>query len=189
MKNILQGRAVRLSAVDPQEMGQAGSQWNRDSELDRLMDARAARLYSVKASKEHLEKELEKQEPDIYWFSIRRAEDDLLLGDIVLDVLQRNTGDAFVGLAIGDRGLWGRGYGTEAMKLLLEFAFCEVNLRRVTLTVFEYNPRAVRSYERAGFRHEGRLRNYLSREGRRWDVLYMGILREEWLVLNGFWNG
>jgi RimJ/RimL family protein N-acetyltransferase len=70
------------------------------------------------------------------------------------------------------------------MNVLLRFAFTEVNLKRVSLGVFEYNPRAIRSYEKAGFRLEGRLRSLLHREGRRWDNLFMGILREEWLELN-----
>ena len=70
------------------------------------------------------------------------------------------------------------------MNLLLRFAFTEVNLRRVTLAVFEYNPRAIRTYEKVGFRHEGRLRQFLNKEGRRWDMLFMGILREEWLERN-----
>ena len=60
----------------------------------------------------------------------------------------------------------------------------EMNLRRVSLNVFEYNPRGIRSYEKAGFRHEGRQRQYLNRDGRRWDIVYMGILREEWMAEN-----
>jgi len=56
----------------------------------------------------------------------------------------------------------------------------ELNLHRVSLDVFEYNPRAIRSYEKVGFKHEGRVRQALNRDGRRWDILYMGILREEW---------
>ena len=89
-----------------------------------------------------------------------------------------------MGLSIGERENWDKGYGTEMVNLLLRFAFTEVNLRRVTLTVFEYNPRAVRVYEKVGFRHEGRERKSLNREGRRWDMIFMGILREEWLELN-----
>jgi RimJ/RimL family protein N-acetyltransferase len=65
-------------------------------------------------------------------------------------------------------------------QIILRFAFTELNLRRVTLTVFEYNPRAIRSYEKAGFHHEGRLRGVLLRDGKRWDMLYMGILAEDW---------
>jgi RimJ/RimL family protein N-acetyltransferase len=57
-------------------------------------------------------------------------------------------------------------------------------LRRVTLTVFEYNPRAIRSYEKVGFCHEGRVRGALLREGKRWDILYMGILNEDWKEKN-----
>jgi RimJ/RimL family protein N-acetyltransferase len=68
--------------------------------------------------------------------------------------------------------------------MILRYAFMEVNLRRVTLTVFEYNPRAIRSYEKAGFRHEGRLRKLLHRDGNRYDELFMGVLREEWLESN-----
>lgn len=71
------------------------------------------------------------------------------------------------------------------MRLALRFAFMELNLHRVTLDVFEYNPRAIRSYEKAGFREEGRRRQLLLRNGRRWDEIEMGILREEWLKLNG----
>ena len=69
------------------------------------------------------------------------------------------------------------------MNIVLRFAFTEINLRRVTLTVFEYNPRAIRSYEKTGFKHEGRLRGALLRDEKRWDVLYMGIRREDWMEM------
>ena len=65
------------------------------------------------------------------------------------------------------------------MEVLLRFAFEELNLHRVNLSVFEYNPRAIRSYEKAGFHHEGRQRQVLHRGGKRWDMLYMGILKNE----------
>jgi RimJ/RimL family protein N-acetyltransferase len=70
------------------------------------------------------------------------------------------------------------------MRLALGFAFMELNLHRVSLNVFEYNPRAVRSYEKAGFHVEGRQRQALLRNGKRWDAIEMGILREEWLEMN-----
>jgi len=67
--------------------------------------------------------------------------------------------------------------------VVLRYGFNELNLRRVTLTVFEYNPRAIRSYEKAGFQHEGRVRQALLRDGKRWDMFYMGILRDDWKKL------
>jgi len=78
------------------------------------------------------------------------------------------------------RADWGKGYGTDAMRVLLRFAFTEINLHRVSLTVFGYNPRAIRSYEKAGFVVEGRARQRLRRDGQWWEVVYMGILKDEW---------
>jgi RimJ/RimL family protein N-acetyltransferase len=181
MKQLLKGKLVALTAPDPEEMGRFLSASNRDSEYKRLLDDDPPRLHSVKKSKEWLEKELGEMGETMYWFAIRSVEDDRLLGDINLDVTRWNAREAFVGLGIGPREFWGRGYGTEAMQLVLEYAFLEVNLHRVSLTVFEYNPRAIRSYEKAGFRQEGRMRGALIREGKRWDILYMGISRAEWM--------
>jgi len=183
MNDILKGSLVRLSAVDPEELSKAFAVWRRDSEFMRLMDANAARLGSQKDSQKSIEKELEEQQLNQHWFTIRSLAEDKLLGDIGLYVVNWPGRDAFVGLGIGERDFWGKGYGTDAMNLILRYAFMEVNLRRVTLTVFEYNPRAIRSYEKAGFRHEGRLRKLLHRDGKRYDELFMGILRAEWMEL------
>lgn len=184
MKDLLKGSLVRLAAVDHEELAKAYAAWNQDTELTRLMDTRA-RLHSIKAIKEFFEKETLEPSPASHYFSIRALEDDRLLGDINFDVINSwGSRDAFVGIGIGSRADWGRGYGTDAMNIGLRFAFTELNLRRVTLTVFEYNPRAVRSYEKAGFKLEGRLRGALLKDGTRWDMLYMGILREEWMERN-----
>ena len=185
MRELLKGRLVRLSVVDPEEVSKSFASWNRDSEYKRLLDTDPPRLHSARKSKEWLEKEVGEMGETMYWFTIRGTEDDSLLGDITLDVTHWNTRDAFVGLGIGPREFWGKGYGTEAMQLILGYAFLEINLERVTLTVFEYNPRAIRSYEKIGFRHEGRLRGALLREGKRWDMLFMGIMREEWMQKYG----
>ncbi len=184
MKDILKGELVRLSAVDHEELGKAYSIWNQDSELTRFLDARMVSLRSAKAISDFFEKENKEASPVEHAFTIRALEDNRLLGDIGLYVINDwGPRDAFVGLGIGDRKDWGKGYGTDAMKIILRYAFTEINLRRVTLTVFEYNPRAIRSYEKTGFRHEGRLRGALLRDGKRWDMLYMGILCDDWMEM------
>jgi RimJ/RimL family protein N-acetyltransferase len=66
------------------------------------------------------------------------------------------------------------------MELLLDFAFNEINLHRVFLTVFSYNQRAIRLYEKLGFQREGIYREHLQRDGQRFDMLHYGILRREW---------
>ena len=184
MKDIFTGKLVRLSAFDPEEMSKMFPRWNRNSEYQRLLNSSARPMHSPKAELKWMEKEAGEMSPSGHFFGIRRLEDDKLIGEIGIDVVNWPGRDAFVGLGIGETEYWSKGYGTDAMNILLRFAFTELNLRRVTLTVFEYNPRAIRSYEKAGFRHEGYLRNFLNREGRRWHELYMGILREEWMGLN-----
>ncbi len=181
MKDLLKGKLVTLVALDVDEVSKHWAEWNRDSEFKRLLDTSPPRLHSAKTIKDWLDKELTEGKNNLFWFTIRSSADQRLLGDISLEVVHWNHREAFVGLGIGQRDFWGKGCGTEAMQLILEYAFLELNLHRVTLNVFEYNPRAIRSYEKAGFRHEGRLRGCLLREGKRWDMLYMGILREEWL--------
>jgi RimJ/RimL family protein N-acetyltransferase len=184
MKDVLTGKFVRLSAFDPEEMSKAFPRWNRNSEYQRLLNSSARPMQSPKATQKWMEKELDEMSPASFYFSIRTLAEDKLIGELGLDVVSWPGRDAFVGLGIGETEYWSKGYGTDVMNVLLRFAFTEVNLRRVSLSVFAYNPRAVRSYEKAGFRYEGRMRRVLNKEGKRWDVLYMGILREEWLELN-----
>jgi RimJ/RimL family protein N-acetyltransferase len=111
---------------------------------------------------------------------IRALEDDRLIGDTGLDGVRWSHGDAFVGIGLGERQYWNKGYGTDAMRIILRFAFTELNLHRLTLNVFEYNRRAMRSYEKAGFAVEGRQRGWIHRDGNRYDLIYMGLLRSEW---------
>jgi len=184
MNDIFTGKLVRLSAFDPEEMSKAFTRWNLNSEYARLLNSAAHRMQSARAAAKWMEKEVEELSPASYYFSIRTLAEDKPIGELNLDVVNWPGRDAFVGLGIGEPEYWSKGYGTDVMNVLLRFAFTEINLRRVTLTVFEYNPRAIRSYEKAGFRHEGHLRNFLNREGRRWNELYMGILREEWMGLD-----
>ncbi len=114
-----------------------------------------------------------------FHFRIHILADDRLLGFGELDWVLWSSGIGNVRLGIGAESDRRKGYGTDAMNLILRSAFMELNLHRVSLDVFDYNPRGVKSYEKAGFRHEGRAREMILRDGRRYDVLYMGILRNE----------
>lgn len=178
--NIFSGEQVRLVVRDPQVLAEYYTRWGRNSEWWRLMGSMAAQSFSLRNHKEWLEKMYEKEQDRNFFFQIQTLEGDRLIGDIGLDGVQWNHGDTFVGIAIGEPEFWGHGYGSDAMRIILRYAFTELNLHRVSLNVFEYNPRAIRSYEKVGFKHEGRMRQALNREGRYWDIVYMGILKSEW---------
>ena len=177
---LLTGKLVQLKAVNAITMAENDSRWTQDSEYWRLLTTDTQRPFSAKKVQEFIEKELTSEKPDLYFFSIHTLEGDRMIGGISLDGIQWSHGDCFVGIGLGDRDYWGKGYGTDAMRVILRFAFTELNLHRVSLDVFEYNPRAIKSYEKAGFRLEGRVHQAIRRDGQRWDILFMGILREEW---------
>src|SRR5688500_11392438 len=103
-----------------------------------------------------------------------------LIGFTTFSSLDSDNGSVLFHITIGERDAWGRGLGTEATTLMLEHAFGRLGLHRVGLSVFSYNLRAIRAYEKAGFRMEGRLREAISRDGRYWDEVQMGILADEW---------
>ncbi len=184
LSNLFKGELVRLAAVEAEPMVEAYDRWCRDSEYYRLLDSEPCHQASQRKSREQLEKDLQEERADEYIFMIRTLDGDRVIGEIGLDGINYAQGEAYVGIGLGERAYWGRGFGTDAMRILLRFAFDELNLRRVTLDVFEYNTRAVRSYEKVGFTLEGRMRGMLKREGERWDLVFMGILREEWERLN-----
>ena len=104
---------------------------------------------------------------------IQRLEDERLIGMTALWHAFNPHHTAFVSIGIGEREFWGKGYGTEAMNLVLEFGFGELNLHRVNLVTFEINPRSIRSYEKVGFVHEGNLRGGMLRYRKRLNLVFM----------------
>ena len=101
-----------------------------------------------------------------------------LIGIVRLKRVNAENRTADFGIAI-ERGHWNRGYGTDATRTILRFAFEEMNLHRVQLGVLEYNTRAIRCYEKCGFIEEGRQRRSKFRDGRYWDNIMMAILDRE----------
>ncbi|MDP9237018.1 MAG: GNAT family N-acetyltransferase [Chloroflexota bacterium] len=89
---------------------------------------------------------------------------------------------AVVGISIGDKAYWSKGYGTDAMRTLMRFGFEEMNLYRIELTVDARNERAQACYRKCGFVEEVRMRQDRWSEGAFHDTLWMGILRDEWLA-------
>jgi len=103
-----------------------------------------------------------------------------LVGSTSLEQVDFKHRHAKFGIVIGAKNEWGKGYGTEATRLMTQHAFMTLNLNRVWLHVIADNRRGIRAYERVGFKREGLLRQEHFREGRYYDTVAMAILREEW---------
>ena len=113
-------------------------------------------------------------------FGIVVQETDQLIGSTGLNQIDFRNHRASFGIMVGEKGAWGKGYGTEATALVVRYAFEKLYLNRVQLHVYEYNLRGIRAYEKVGFRREGVLRQEHVYDGRLWDTVVMAILREEW---------
>jgi len=118
--------------------------------------------------------------PDDLVFEIVPLEGGLPIGSCGLHRISSSNRSAELGIVIGDKSLWGKGYGREAMGILCRYGFDVLNLNRIGLNVYEYNSRGIRCYERVGFKHEGRRRAARFWNGKYWDILEMGLLESEW---------
>ena len=175
--NLFRGAKVELTALSANDAPTI-ARWATDSDLLRLSDSRPAYPSSEAALAERLE-EQRKNETE-YHFGIRLAKSDELIGVLDLNGIEWQHGTSWLSISIGDRSNWGRGYGYEAMQLILAYAFQELNLHRVQLSVFDYNERAIALYEKLGFQREGVWRAWGERDGRRFDIHLYGLLRPEW---------
>jgi len=179
---LFYGESVCLAPIDPERDAEIESRWTHDAEYLRMLSLNPARPLSpaqVKKKYEALEKSLE-EEKNQFYFAVRLSADDRLVGFARIYWIWWQHRSAMVNLGIGNPGDRGQGYGTQALRLLLGYAFDELNLYRLTAVVPEYNLTALRLFEKAGFVQEVRRREAANRDGRRWDVLHYGLLESEW---------
>lgn len=175
---ILTGEKVTLVPFETERDSKIFAGWRNNSEYLRLMDGDIALQFSIESIKKWIE---ENELSDKFaFFIIKSITNDEVIGEIGLSGFQGKHCNAFVGISIGEPENWGKGFGTDAMRIMLKYGFGILNLNHISLTVFEYNQRGVRSYEKAGFTLEGVQRQFIHRDGKRWDMYRMGILKSEW---------
>ncbi|MBK9748433.1 MAG: GNAT family N-acetyltransferase [Chloroflexi bacterium] len=175
--SLFNGQRVRLTALKPEDAA-VMARWYEDGEFSRLWDAMVARPRTEASIRKWFEET--DASKDGYGFGIRLMYSDELIGYLYVDGIVWNHGAGWLAIAIGEAANRGKGYGLEAMNLALKFAFHELNLHRIQLTVFGYNERAIRLYEKIGFQREGTIREFLARDGRRYDMYLYGLLKREW---------
>lgn len=118
------------------------------------------------------------KESDI--FAIRLAENNQIIGIAGYDDIVKENKVATLFIGIGNKDTRGKGYGKEALNLLLEYGFSELDFHRIQLNVLEFNHAAIALYEKTGFIKEGTYREFVLRDGRRYDLHLYGLLKSEW---------
>jgi len=150
--------------------------WVNDQEVTRTLLLH--RPVNLESEEEFLAK-VTRSETDVI-FGIVEKTSDRLIGVVGLPRIDYRNRHSSFGIFIGDKTKWGKGYGTEATFLSVQYAFGTLNLNRVWLHVSADNRAGIRAYEKVGFRREGLLRQHLYRDGRYLDIITMAVLRDEW---------
>lgn len=176
--NLLRGEKVRLAAVENRDIATIAGWWE-DGAFLRNYDT----LPAFPKTEDQLSRLIsdEQASSNGYLFGIRPLAHDAIIGLLELSGIQWSHRTAYIGIGIGDPTYRGRGMGEDALTLGLRFAFYELNLYRVWLTVIGYNAPAIALYERLGFVREGAYREHVERDGSRYDMFVYGLLRREWL--------
>jgi RimJ/RimL family protein N-acetyltransferase len=171
---LFYGENVKLAAVREEDID-IMMKWGEDAEYLRNVDTDLA----LPKTKDQWVSEGSGGSNSVY-FRLRTIENDRLIGFAAIHGIEWNNRAGLLAIGIGQSADRNKGYGTDALRLILRYAFHELNLDRVGLDVIEYNKGGIRAYEKVGFQLEGRKRSMVYRDGERYDVLLMGILRSEW---------
>ncbi len=184
---FFQGNLIRLAPIDHDKDPEVESRWTHDLALQRTLSRQPAMPLSVAQMKkkyEAIEKQVDEAK-NLFHFTIRGKEDGRLLGFVRLEWIEWTHAVGSLRLAIGDPAERGKGYGSDAMQLILRYAFNELNLHRLSAVVGEDNPGALKFFNKFGFVEEVRRRKALMRDGQTWDWIHLGLLHSELLSANG----
>jgi RimJ/RimL family protein N-acetyltransferase len=176
------GDCVCLGPIDHEKDPEIESKWTQDPAYLRMLSLEPARpraAAQLKKAYEAVEKEMDEGRR-LFYFTIRNKEDDRLMGFVKIRWVEWSNGSAHMDIGIGSPDDRCKGYGTEALQLALRYAFGELNLNRLSVEIPEYNEPALRLFKKMGFVQEVCQRQAAYRDGRRWDVYYLGLLREDW---------
>lgn len=169
----LMGENIYLSPVNIEDL-EHYTRWVNDPQVSDGLGI-SWNVFSLDKEREILEK-MAKED---YAFAIVKKEDDTLLGNCSLLEINQIHRKAMTGIFIGDEDNRSRGYGSEALILILDFGFNKLNLNNIMLTVLSFNKRAMAAYKKLGFKEIGRRRCSFFMDGHYYDEIYMDILAEE----------
>ena len=184
---MIEGKLVNLRAGEMADL-ERNFRWMNDREVTRYLSMR----YPLSLAAEEVWMRATASKPMAFGVEVFFAidtKDGEHIGNISFHEMSPEHRKARLGVVIGDKAFWSKGYGTDAMLTFLRFAFDEMNFHRIDLTVDAENPRAIACYRKCGFVDEVRMRDVRFQKGAYGDGFVMGILRHEFYALHGTTSG
>lgn len=173
---MIQGRQINLRPLEEQDL-HIIAEWRNQKEVRRSFFTSS--LISHSGQKKWFDNYLKDQTKEI--FVAVNKETDAPVGMISLYHINYRDHNAEIGSTIvGDSSMWGKGIGTEMIRMMLDYAFTDLGLNRVYAYALDFNTGSIRAKEKCGFKIEGTLRQSSYKEGRFYDAIFLGITRTDW---------
>lgn len=176
MSMFLKGEKIYLRAIAKSDVNEDYLFWINDPEVTSGLDS-GKKPSTISELDQYVTRCI--SEPNVIMFAICDVKENKHIGNIKLDAFDSSARTCQLGLLIGDKNSWGKGIGKEACRMAINYAFSELNMRKVLLAVYANNPNAKRLYESLGFKLEGTLREQVFANGEYFDKHYMGVFKSE----------
>jgi len=174
----LHGEKVFLRAVEKKDI-QSALKWFNDAEVIQYLQFYLP--LTELAEEKWIERISLSEKDTVFQIEAKTSEEgSKAVGICGLHQINWKDRSATFGIAIGEKDFWNGGYGTEAAGLLIEYAFCQLNLRRTSSLVYDFNERSLGMHRKLGFEIEGRRRQAIFKNNRYADEVILGLLKEEW---------
>lgn len=177
---FLKGKKTILRPLNKETDLQSCLRWINDQEVIQYI---SVYLPSSKQDEEKWFDNLQKRKEDVV-LGIETL-DNAFIGITGLHNINWKDRTAVHGVLIGEKKYWGRGYGTDANMVLLNYAFNTLNLRKICSSVIVFNERSINYHATCGYQIEGTRRRQVYKKGKYWDVIFLGVFKEEWLLASG----
>lgn len=174
-KLILKGKKVILRTVRLSDAPRF-VKWFNDPEVNKFL---LVREMNLKDEIKWIKDQIKYNGKDRVHFSIDTI-DGVHIGSCGISSIEKRNKKGGIGIMIGNKSYWNSGYGSEAMRILINFGFQKLKLHRIFLDVYEYNKRAIKVYKRLGFKTEGIMKEANYWNGKFWNTYNMAILKQEW---------
>lgn len=173
---FLEGNILNLRELTKEDLTDRYLGWLNDRETVKFLESGRSPVSMDELEKFHTK--ITESKNDVM-FAIFDKDSNSHIGNIKLGNINWDHRYADLGILIGEKEFRGKGYGSEAINLVLEYAFNRLNLNKVNLCIYADHTSAIKLYEKAGFKKEGTMRSILFRDGKYHNKILMGILSEE----------